>query len=322
MKNFLFPSVLILTLSVTSFAKTVIVATTGETSPANSSSVEECTKLNAPVVKTEDGRSLCGFEVELVQEVCAAQGLECKWVIQPFGPAADPKALPAILAELVQSKPRYDLAINFMRGTVDRMLALNTSATYYEGHPSIYTSARVKALAEKGAIRNNENRFPLPQDASIEKLRIAAAGSYEQEIKTHYTEDELKKIEIVQVAAFDEQVKKLNSGEVDFVFGPDQQAIAFKNAGLLTYEAMPISTLSNSIEKGSRIYAAPTVEGIDLIGKVNAGLAQIKISGKFDEVYKRYNMSHTWGCVNGPRLSSTAAECAAKAAQKSALLAK
>jgi ABC-type amino acid transport substrate-binding protein len=306
--------ILILSISTPIWAKKSIVtiATTGETAPANTSNLAECTALKAKVFKTKDGRSICGFEVELIEEVCAIEGLKCQWVIQSFGPKADPTQLPDILNNLTTGNRSYDLAINFMRGTTGRMLALNASSTYYEGHPSLYTSTRVMGLFQNGEIQKNANNFPLPKAGG--KIKIAGAGYYEQEIKARYTAEELNRVQIVQVAALDEQFKKLTTGEVDFVFGADHQRITFEPNGFAVFEAKPISTLSNTMEKGSRVYASPDAQGVVLIGKVNAGLAKLKTNGKYDQIFNKYLIKNAWGCVNGPRLNSTVEECKEKAA--------
>lgn len=304
---------LFLVASPAAFAQEVLIATSGETAPANAKNLADCQRMGLRPVSTVEGTGLCGFEVELLNAVCAERGWVCRWTTQPLGPKADPAALPDLLAQLQDPANPYQLVVNYMRGTTARMAALSASATYYEGFPSIYASVAAQKLADSGQIIRNGKNFPVPVSG---KIRIATVGFYEAEVKSHYAPAELELVEVRQVPSLEEQIRLLASGEIDFVFGPDHQRRKFEAAGQLVFEARPLAVLSNSIELGSRVYGAPTALGRSLIEQFNGALVALKASGAYDRLFAAYGLQHTWGCVNGPKLDSTREECERKRSGK------
>ncbi len=287
----------------------IIIATSGTFSPANISKESECLRLKRSMTKTNNGHKICGFEIEIANEICKIEKIDCHWTIQNFGAKLDNKLLPQILDELTQDNPRYDIVATFARGTVERMKLLNASVTWYEGNSSIYGSPSIQSEIDMGHIIKKENNFPFFKNPKDTKLRFGTLGFHYEELKTRYTEDELQHIEIFAIPNIEEQIRKIQENELDFIYSLDVQKSLFESYGILTYDENPGRTIAQPIEHGPRFYAAPTVQGVDLIGRFNNGIAKLKTDGRLDQILEKYRLKNKWACDNGPRLKQFTSEC-------------
>lgn len=275
----------------------VIIATSGDFFPANQSDAG-CNQTVGTVAKTNNHHTVCGFEVDLLSEVCSLQNLNCQWTLEPFAWTEKNPEFPGILDHLLKPTTSYDLVVAYLRGSPGRLEQLSFSGTYIEGFPVVYRSS---VIADH-AFAVNSKGFPYSKKGQ-RKLRIAAAGNYIAELTNpdlaYYTKDQLESIEVVPMDSQQDQIDQMSQGKIDFAFGPNISALEFLSQGHTSFLEVPV--FENSPEVGSRVFAAKTERGQYLVDQVNRGLYKLWKSGRYDEIMGRYHIRNSWGKHHGPK---------------------
>lgn len=275
----------------------ITIATSGDYAPANMSD-DQCADAVGATVKTNNNHVVCGFEVDLLSKVCEERKLNCEWTLEPFAWSEENPNFPGILNELVSTSPKYDLVVAYLRGNTERLEKLNATGSYIEGFPTLYKTSLVKTKSFK----KNKKGFPISKKGG-KKIKIAASGNYATEIVSpefaYYTTKELKAVEVISVDTLEDQIKMLSTGEVDFVYGPNISANEFISKGHVAFLNVP--QLENSIEVGSRVFAAKNDSGQLLVEQINQGLLNLFESGEYDKIFAKYSIYNSWGKQNGPK---------------------
>lgn len=295
-RSFLFVSLSALSATSWSSAK-VTIATSGDYAPANMSN-EQCAAAVGVVIETNNQQKVCGFEVDLLSKVCEVRQLDCQWTLRPFAWNEQNPNFPGILDHLFSADREYDLVVAYLRGNTERLEKLSGSASYIEGYPVMYKSSQLLAKV----VQKNKKGFPFSKNKG-KKIKIAASGVYATELVSpefaYYSAQELTTLEVVSVDSLEDQITLLNSGEVDFVYGPNISASQFIAKGHVSFLDVP--QLENSVEAGSRVFAAKNKKGKLLVDQINQGLLELWKTGEYQKIFDKYYIYDSWGKQNGPK---------------------
>ncbi len=121
----------------------------------------------APWNATDTAGKLVGFEIDLGNEICKRQNIQCEWVAQAFD-----GIIPALVAR------RFDAIMAGMSITERRLETIDFSQPY-AGTPSIFAVLKTSPLA--AAIGPAADRVPMGEDtparkAALDKLSAALRG--------------------------------------------------------------------------------------------------------------------------------------------------
>lgn len=275
----------------------VIFATSGDYAPANMSD-DLCKNAKGVQLKTNNNHTVCGFEIDVMTKVCEVVQWSCEWTSEPFAWNEKNPQFPGILEHLFLSQPRYDLVIAYLRGNKERLEKLSASASYIEGHPTMYKSAMLPI----SDVVKNKKGFPISKKNG-QKIKIGASGSYVSEIVSadfaYYSAKQLANIEVVSIDSLEDQIHQLSTGQIDFVYGPNISASQF--IAKMHFSFLEVPQLENSIEAGSRVFGPKNPRGLLLIDQLNQGLLQLWNSGEYQKIFDKYHIYDSWGKQNGPK---------------------
>lgn len=220
-------------------------------SDESSNVIQVGTNAEFPPFEYLEGDKVVGFDIELINEVAKIAGLEIEIKDMSFD-----GLLPAL-----QTK-KIDVVIAGMTATDERKMAVNFTNSYY-------TASQVIVVKEG----NNEIK-------SFENLKGKKVG-----VMLGFTGDlvvsEMKDVENEKFNAAYGAIMSLKTDKLDAVVLDSEPAKNF----VLNNEGLKIVEGDSEIEE----YAiALRKDDSELLDKLNKALAEVKESGKYDELLKKY----------------------------------
>jgi octopine/nopaline transport system substrate-binding protein len=168
----------------------------------------------APWNATDTAGKLVGFEIDLGNEICKRQNLQCEWVAQAFD-----GIIPALQAG------RFDAIMAGMSITERRLETIDFTQPY-AGTPSIFAVLKGSPMA--GAIGPAGDRVPMGEDtparkAALDKLSAALKGKtvgvQRATIQEAFLNDFMKGVVTVRLYDTNENLLlDINAGRVDAGF--------------------------------------------------------------------------------------------------------
>jgi len=202
-----------------------------------------------------------GWEIELMEAVCAEMGEECSIV----GIAWD-GLIPAL-----QTK-KFDVIWSSMNETDERSKILNFTNKYYNTIP--------KLIGPKGQAKGTE-----PEDVAGKTIGIQVATIQSLYYQKYYASHAAEKT----YATLDEAFQDLANGRIDYVFGDSivLQEFIKSDFGQSCCEDMGNVKEDREIF-GSGVSGGLRKEDTELLAKLNAAIAAVRASGKYDEISAKY----------------------------------
>jgi len=202
-----------------------------------------------------------GWEIELMEAVCAEMGEECRIV-----DVAWDGLIPAL-----QTK-KFDVIWSSMSKTDERSKILNFTNKYYQTVP--------KLIGPKGQAKGTR-----PEDVAGKTIGIQVStiqGIYYQK---YYADVASEKT----YSTLDEAFQDLANGRIDYVFGESIVLSEFikSDFGQSCCEDM------GNVKFDAEILGVGSAGGLrkedtELLAKLNAAIAAVRASGKYDEISAKY----------------------------------
>jgi polar amino acid transport system substrate-binding protein len=223
------------------------------------------------------GSPTSGLEYELVNQICKILKKDCHWYSMEPGFSARP--VPIILKEIEQGN--YDLAIAFMRGTVERMHAAKASAPYLQTRVSVYSLNDSLIGAEK-----NKQGAPFFENHPI---RYVVVGAYEKTVKEFLYPQNNSSYQIIKVESDNEVLDYLKAGKADATVTSELKTNYSKELDLYNhYES------TKNVQWGPRMYVAN--RNTSLMRNINKALKILIENGTYDQILKKYGSTGREAC--------------------------
>lgn len=211
---------------------------------------------NNPPFEYEDGGDLVGFDVELVEEILDAEGLEGEWKVMEFS-----GLIPAIQSDQI------DLAVSHVSITEERAGVVDFTDEYFTDTQSV-------AVAPDSDIKE--------LDDLAGKTIVATQGSVGQsaakEIASEYG------AQVQNVGKTDQLWLAVTSGQAD-AFVLETSGIKFR---LQTEAEDPSVRMLDESVFDAPIGIAVAKGNEALVDRLNAGLNQVRENGVYDELEAKY----------------------------------
>ena len=202
-----------------------------------------------------ENNELLGFDIDLMNEVCATLEKECVYSEQEFD---------ALIPNL--RLRRYDAVISGMDITEERAKQLAFSNPYYQNY-SIYITTADKA----DGIKNIEDV----------KIGVLSGSTHQQ-----YIRDTYKGANVSVYPQYPSAMSDLALGRVDVVFGDGEVVRDYikENDKLV----MVGEKVTDPKYFGQGLGIGVGLRNKALVEEINGALETIKENGKYDEIYKKW----------------------------------
>jgi len=202
-----------------------------------------------------------GWEIELMEAVCAEMGEECRIV-----DIAWDGLIPAL-----QSK-KFDVIWSSMNETDERSKILNFTNKYYQTVP--------KLIGPKGQAKGTE-----PEDVVGKTIGIQVATIQSLYYQKYYADVASEKT----YSTLDEAFQDLANGRIDYVFGDSIVLQEFVQSDFGRECCEDMGNVRDDREIfGSGVSGGLRKEDTELLAKLNAAIAAVRASGKYDEISAKY----------------------------------
>jgi len=214
-----------------------------------------------PFYSADASGNWTGWEVEIVQAICAEAKLECELTPIPWD-----GLIPALTTK------KIDAIMNSMSITEDRKKTIDFSDKYYNTPTAI-----IGPKSEKfGAT---------PEDLKGKIIGVQVSTTHSAYAKKHFTEA----AEIKEYQTQDEANQDLAAGRID---ATQADSIAL-DAFLKTEQGIACCDLKGHVAEdleilGPGVGAGVRKEDTELKEKINAAIKAIRENGKYDEITKKY----------------------------------
>lgn len=210
----------------------------------------------APFESENPQKEIVGFDIDVVKAVAQKAGIEVKFVNTPWE---------GIFNTLAQGD--RDLLVSAITITDERKQTMDFSNPYFDAQQLIAVKANSKVT-----------KFD-----ELKKLKVGVqTGTTGDEVVTKLqgkTSANIKRFESTPLA-----LKELEAGGVD--------AVVADNGVIINYVAnnsgSKFKTVADKAFQNEQYGIAVKKGNIDLLGKINKGLADIKADGTYDKIYAQY----------------------------------
>lgn len=266
----------------------IVFATPAATYPYNFGAADGCT----------DPRGVCGFEIDLMDAICRAMGVQSRWIIRPWNGSnlEDPTSL---LGGLTAPGSTEDyIAINTTSTNAKRRLRLLSSAHYMSAQNLFIGPPKLTVQFDKDG-------FPTTQQT----LKIGVLkGNLEAEVRAHYAVSGLGNLEIVPYDQFPENA--LANGDVDILYAFDgiPQMVEKKFPGRFQIIGTPIKEWSDDPYNFVAAMGRVDLKTLDALEIINQGLIKIRRSGEYLQISEKWfgPGRDLWSVQGGPQLTEPA----------------
>ncbi|WP_157953761.1 transporter substrate-binding domain-containing protein [Ignatzschineria cameli] len=202
-----------------------------------------------------ENNELLGFDIDLMNEVCAVMEKECVYSEQEFD---------ALIPNL--RLRRYDAVISGMDITEERAKQLAFSDPYYQNY-SIYITTKDKADQIK--------------DVADTKIGVLSGSTHQQ-----YIRDTYKGANVSVYPQYPAAMSDLAIGRVDVVFGDGEVVNDYmkENDNFVVVG----EKVTDPKYFGQGLGIGVGKRNTELVDQINAALKEVKESGKYDEIYSKW----------------------------------
>ena len=206
----------------------------------------------------EDGKTIIGFDVDLINAIAADQGLEVEMVNMEFDG----------LVMAVQNG-QIDAAIAGMSVTPERQEQVAFSNTYYDAGLNIAVAADNTSINSEADLQGKKVASQMGTTGAAKALELKDAGVIA----------EVSLLENINVC-----MMSLSNGEVDAVI------MDIPVNGAYVAANPDVAKIAAPIESGEpeSFAIAVSLENEELLAKLNAGLENVIANGKYMEIYDKY----------------------------------
>lgn len=206
----------------------------------------------------EDGKTIIGFDVDLINAIAADQGMEVEMVNMEFDG----------LVMAVQNG-QIDAAIAGMSVTPERQEQVAFSNTYYDAGLNIAVAADNEDINSEADLAGKKVASQMGTTGAAKALELQDAGIVA----------DVKLLENINVC-----MMSLDNGEVDAVI------MDIPVNGAYVAANPDVAKIAAPIESGEpeSFAIAVSLENEELLAKLNAGLENVKANGKYMEIYDKY----------------------------------
>ena len=206
----------------------------------------------------EDGKTIIGFDVDLINAIAADQGVEVEMVNMEFDG----------LVMAVQNG-QIDAAIAGMSVTPERQEQVAFSNTYYDAGLNIAVAADNTSINSEADLQGKKVASQMGTTGAAKALELKDAGVIA----------EVSLLENINVC-----MMSLSNGEVDAVI------MDIPVNGAYVAANPDVAKIAAPIESGEpeSFAIAVSLENEELLAKLNAGLENVIANGKYMEIYDKY----------------------------------
>ena len=206
----------------------------------------------------EDGKTIIGFDIDLINAIAADQGMEVEMVNMEFDG----------LVMAVQNG-QIDAAIAGMSVTPERQEQVAFSETYYDAGLNIAVAADNEDIKSEADLQGKKVASQMGTTGAAKAMELKDAGIVA----------EVSLLENINVC-----MMSLDNGEVDAVI------MDIPVNGAYVAANPDVAKIAAPIESGEpeSFAIAVSLENEELLAKLNAGLENVKASGKYMEIYDKY----------------------------------
>ena len=206
----------------------------------------------------EDGETIIGFDVDLINAIAADQGMEVEMVNMEFDG----------LVMAVQNG-QLDAAIAGMSITPERQEQVAFTAPYYDAGLNIAVAADNEDITSEADLAGKVVASQMGTTGAAKSLELQEAGVV-AEVKL------LENINVCMLA--------LGNGEVDAVI----MDIPVNGAYVAAHPEVAKIAAEFVVEEPEQFGIAVSLDNTELLDKLNAGLENVKANGTYDELIDKY----------------------------------
>lgn len=210
------------------------------------------------MIDPEDGETIIGFDIDLINAIAADQGMEVEMVNMEFDG----------LVMAVQNG-QLDAAIAGMSVTAERQEQVSFTETYYDAGLNIAVAADNEDINSEADLQGKKVASQMGTTGAAKALELQDAGVIA----------EVKLLENINVC-----MMALSNGEVDAVI------MDIPVNGAYVAANPDVAKIAAPIESGEPESFAIAVakDNTELLEKLNAGLENVKANGTYMEIYDKY----------------------------------
>ena len=206
----------------------------------------------------EDGETIIGFDVDLINAIAADQGMEVEMVNMEFDG----------LVMAVQNG-QIDASIAGMSITPERQEQVAFTAPYYDAGLNIAVAADNTDIASEADLAGKVVASQMGTTGAAKALELQEAGVV-ADVKL------LENINVCMLA--------LGNGEVDAVI----MDIPVNGAYVAAHPEVAKIAAEFEVEVPEQFGIAVALDNTELLDKLNAGLENVKANGTYDELIDKY----------------------------------
>ena len=206
----------------------------------------------------EDGETIIGFDVDLINAIAADQGMEVEMVNMEFDG----------LVMAVQNG-QIDASIAGMSITPERQEQVAFTAPYYDAGLNIAVAADNTDITSEADLAGKVVASQMGTTGAAKALELQEAGVV-ADVKL------LENINVCMLA--------LGNGEVDAVI----MDIPVNGAYVAAHPEVAKIAAEFEVEVPEQFGIAVALDNTDLLDKLNAGLENVKANGTYDELIDKY----------------------------------
>ncbi|MGL4250313.1 MAG: transporter substrate-binding domain-containing protein [Aeromonas sp.] len=210
-----------------------------------------------PFEYLDDKNQFQGFDIDLVRAICEQAQLECSFHHQAFD-----SLIPSLKFR------RYDAAIAAMDVTPVRAAQVDFSDIYYE---------------KSAVFVARKNTFKGPEELVDKTVGVQNGTSHQSYLVDNWMS---KGVLTVPYVSYQSAFLDMMSGRIDVVFA--DSAVAAEWLKQHKEYAVVGSPVTDAEYFGNGFGIAVAKGNLELLGKLNKGLAEIKVNGTYEKIFEKY----------------------------------